>query len=345
MWRTALILFLFPIVVGASNAGIVRGLWYSNETLYANVPTRVYIAVRNSTGADLSGTVEFFVNDKKIERSKIAALDGRIVESWADWTPPYGTSTISATLSRTEISSTASGTSAIEVVSALAEDVVFVDYDTDGDGVGNAVDTDDDNDGIPDAEEIKGDTDPLDPHDPAPEPESDEDSTAASSNSNENETGSTSVTNKPATARSFTTSSDGPVGLEQYLTPSPANTVLSNITETINNTKKRVDAFREKRDHVQSNSGELNIAVNEDGFGEIERTSTEEKRKPVAEKPDGFFGDLITFIGNVGSAVFTGILFVVSWVLGHPMLMQILLLILILFLVWKLARRFGRRPQ
>ena len=348
MWRVLLLLFLVPLVTSASNAGIVRGLWYGEEVFFANEPIRVYVAIRNNTGADLSGTVEFFVNGKRIERNSIDALDGRIIESWADWTPSYGTSTVVATLSRTEISSTASGTQAIEVVSALTEDVVFVDYDTDKDGKGNLEDRDDDGDGLSDKEEIENGTDPLDATSPVllekTEPDTEEKSKKNSpSSEDQNNFDSTIAINRD---------SNNPAGLEQFLVPSRADTLLGGVTEVINTTKKKVDDYRAQRSEKKAIvRGEIvpDISVNEDGFGEIERISGEEKkteaRKPKAEKPEGFFGDLITFFGNVFGAIFTGVLFIFSFMLGRPALMQLLLLFLIIFIIVKIARRLGRRPQ
>ena len=163
-WLIIFILLCTPLEFSAAqefNAGIVKGLWYDQELFFADEPIRMYVAVRNNTGADLKGAVEFFVNGERIERNFIDALNGRIVESWADWTPKYGTSTVSASLSRTEITSTASGTKSVTLRSTIAEDMIFVDLDTDKDDIGNAEDTDDDGDGESDTEELEKGTDPL----------------------------------------------------------------------------------------------------------------------------------------------------------------------------------------
>ena len=163
-WLIIFILLCTPLEFSAAqefNAGIVKGLWYDQELFFADEPIRMYVAVRNNTGADLKGAVEFFVNGERIERNFIDALNGRIVESWADWTPKYGTSTVSASLSRTEITSTASGTKSVTLRSTIAEDMIFVDLDTDKDDIGNAEDTDDDGDGVSDTEELEKGTDPL----------------------------------------------------------------------------------------------------------------------------------------------------------------------------------------
>lgn len=329
-------LVLLPFFVSASNAGIVRGLWYSEEVFLVDRTVRIYVAIRNNTGADLSGTVEFFVNGKKIERKNIDSLDGRIIESWADWSPKYGTSTITATLSRTELTSTASGTQAVEVVSALAEDQIFVDFDTDGDGIGNLTDQDDDGDGLSDEEEKKNGTDPLKYDEPAVEEVANEDTTKETKDENGNE-------------EDKRTGSGEPEGLEQFLTPSRANTILTNVTEVVNNTKKKLDDYRTVRHEELNPIPPEEVPVNDDGFGEIERVTKEEQKveanEPKAEKPGGFFGDLLTFLGNVISGVYTVVLAAFSFALGYPALIQILLLLLILFILYKLAKKFGSRPR
>jgi len=336
---------LLPIPTLASNAGIVQGLWYDQEQVFVDQPVRIYVAVRNNTGADLTGTIEFFINSKRIERSDISALDGRIVESWADWNPTYGTSTVIAQLSRTELSSASDGESPVTVVSAVAEDVIFVDYDTDGDGRGDRIDEDDDGDGVSDADEVAAGIDPLvydEPEMPEEEPAPESPAQEQTDGSNEDTNGNTAnTTPTPTGTQSAQTQ---PQGIEQFLSPSPTETFLSGVTEQINTTKRQLDVFRDKRDlQRRIDAGEIDIPVNEDGFGPIERIPPSERNQPVAEKPDGFFGDLIIFLGNALSALFTGALFVTSVALGYPILMQLLLLFLILFIVYKIARRLGRR--
>jgi len=335
----------FPFLLNASNAGIVRGLWYDTDTIFAEQPVRIYVAVRNNTSADLTGTVEFFINDTRIARSSVQALSGRIVERWADWTPSYGTSTITANVTRTELSSAASGTTKINLASSLASDTIFVDYDTDRDGIGNQTDPDDDNDGISDTGEIENGSDPLAYDEPEPAPET---TTALDTENGQSVATSTQTQNTQTsgTRDQSTERDDQAIGLEQFLVPSPADTFLSSVTEVITTSKKRIDDYRTKRETEQKiANGDADLPVNENGFGEVIRTSTTESDRPVAEKPDGFLGVLFTLSGNLISAVFTGILFVTSWLLNYPTAMQLLLLILILLLIYKIAKRLGGRPQ
>lgn len=334
------------------NAGFVEGLWYDDEYVFADQPTRMYVAVRNNTGADLTGTVEFFVDDKRIERNNVSAINGRIIESWADWTPRYGEHTIRATLSRIELHKVGSGTEAITVTSALAEDTIFVDYDTDGDTIANSEDNDDDGDGMSDEEEKKAGTDPLDANDPPPK-------TTDDTKNTEDETASN--TEGSPDGGSSGHPNDEPEGLEQYLTASPADTALTTFTQTVNSTKKRIDAYRTSRNTSLANETDIEEAreetnespstssvasstlkssktdENDDGFGEVTRTHT--------KNGSGLVSSIIKAIGHLFSNLYTLILFLISLYLSNPVVVQLTLLLLILFLIIKVAKRLGQRPQ
>jgi len=323
----------FPVHAQEFNAGFVHGLWYSQEVVFAENPVRIYVAIRNNTGSDMTGTVEFFDNDNRIERVNVSALDGRIIETWADWTPTYGSHAISATLSRTELHHVGSSTKTIGVTASLAEDLLFVDYDTDRDGVGNKDDIDDDGDGISDTAEEKNGTNPLEYDEPAPDPEVSTEEPQVNSSAGSNQA-----------------SSSNSQGLEQYLTPSRADTMLSGVTQFVHDSKEKLDAYRTKRG-VQNGTIEPiveEIEVNEDGFGEITRTQESPEAEKVAkniEKPEGFFGDILSFFGAIFGGIYTSALAVVSFYLGHPIFVQLSLLILILLALYKIAQKLGSRPQ
>ncbi len=332
------ILFILttPVLAEGFNAGVVQGLWYSQETMFAKQTVRIYVAVRNNTGSDLTGTVEFFDNEKRIDKVSISALDGRIIERWADWTPSYGEHTITASLTKTQLHTAGGESKTVTVTATLAEDTFFVDYDTDGDGVGNAADIDDDGDGISDEAEEKNGTDPLVFNESTSEQadlqNTDDDSTELS---DEN------------------TNTGSPEGIEQYLTPSRADTLLGNITTLVANSKEKLDTYRQSR-AVENGTAEVasfeDITVNADGFGEISRSTFQkelnlETPKPAPQKPEGFLGDAFTFIGVILSGIYTGILATLSFILGYPILMQLSLLLGILFTLFKVAQKVARRPQ
>jgi len=258
---------IFSVLLGVSlatsaaaqtnNAGFVQGLWYDRTDVFVDEPVRIYVAIRNNTGAELSGTVTFFVSDNQIARKSVAALDGRIIESWADWTPTYGEHTVRAELSRLELNSVDGTEELTTVTASLAEDIVLLDYDTDNDGVGNQADNDDDGDGIGDSTEIANGTDPLIFDTPPPETPED---TAPT----ERETTDTVATT--------TESTSGAGGLESYLTPSRAQTLLADVTNWSQEVKARVDTIREERSGTTTLGSDIPTV---DGFGEVERTTDE----------------------------------------------------------------------
>ena len=331
-------MFAHSVFAQEFNAGFVQGLWFSQEEIFVDTPVRVYVAIRNNTDADLTGTVEFFDNDKRIAQNKVSALNGRIIESWADWEPTYGTHTLSATLSRIELHRVGSSTKAIEVKSALAEKTIFVDYDTDKDGVGNEDDIDDDGDGISDVVEEKNGTDPLEYDEPAnTEPETQKDTAQQEADTDTNTEDTTQVSNNPE-------------GLEQYLAPSIAQEALGSFTQFVNTTKQNLDNYREKRDQARTDANKPEeIVVNEDGFGEITRTQKDEKEIQKPELPKvqegGFFDASIGILGTIINIVYATILGALSFFLGHPMLVQLLILFAILFALYKLAHKFGQRKN
>ena len=336
LYLLVFVLFIFPSLAMAqeSNAGIVQGLWYDREDFFTGETVRVYVAVRNNTGADLSGTVEFFVNGERVERNNIDALDGRIIESWGDWTPDYGTSTISATLSRTEISSTASGTQSVVVTSALAEDTIFIDRDTDNDGTGDLIDQDDDGDGIADSD----DAEPLVFNEPA--------ETAEDTEEDENEI-ETEAANARISAPSETDSQSA--GLEQFLTPSRADSALASLTKTITESKRQLDSYRAERSSDNDEAGAEETpsvssasttgTVTPEGFGTVTRTQDTEAAQ------SGWLDTIWQFIAATFSIIYTVILAGLSWLLGHASLVQLLLLFLLLYALYKTAKKFGSRPS
>lgn len=356
------ILFLFLIFCPFSmahaiepNAGFVKGLWYGKEKIYAEETVRIYIAIRNYTESDLTGTVEFFDGDKRIERKSVTALDGRIIESWADWTPSYGTHSLKATLSRIELSKVGSTTQEVTVTSSLAEDTVFVDHDTDNDTIGNEIDEDDDGDSITDAQEKEDGTNPLVKEKVTQTQNSsnganDSNGKATDNSTSNNDSASNNIdAHSSSNNQSNGRSSNAPQGLEQYLAPSPALTALGTVTNYITQTKTNLDTYRTNRteDIANAKASSTKETVNNDGFGEVTRTNEDDANKvPLPEiEGDSFFDKLFTIIGTVTSKLYTWILNTLSFILAHPMFIQLALLLLILFGMIKLASKFGRRPS
>lgn len=353
-----LIYIVLPIQITHAmepNAGIVQGLWYGKEKIFANETVRMYVAIRNYTESDLTGTVEFFDGDKRIERRSVTALDGRIIESWADWTPSYGTHSLKATLSRIELSRVGSTTKEVTVTSSLAEDTIFVDYDTDSDNIGNEKDQDDDGDGISDVQEKKDGTNPLVKEIGIETPNSTSDSsrggTDENSSANTDDTSDNTDIRSSANNRSSRGSSNSPQGLEQYLAPSPVETALGTVTNYITQTKTNLDTYRGQRAEklTLENASSTKIEVNADGFGAITRTDEKDKNNASIEIPkiegESFFDKLFSVIGSIATSLYTFVLATLSLILAHPIFIQLGLLLLILFGLIKLASKFGRRPS
>jgi hypothetical protein len=301
------------------NAGIVQGLWYSSDEPIAGESVRIYVAIRNNTGSDLSGTVEFFDNDKRIDHKNIAALDGRIIESWADWTPAYGTHTVAANLSRVVLSHAGTSTQVSETVSSLAKDTMFVDRDTDGDGIGDVRDQDDDNDGTNDTAEAAAGTDPLVAEVKA-EPQT--------------------TKQEPTRARTEKDAAPAQAGLERFFTPSPAEETLSLVTSAIGTMKESVDALREKRAATATGTNSSSVKA-------LDAQNTTAAAAPLAPEKEGstFLDTLLGGIRMVLARAADLSLFLASAALSHPALLEFAALVLILLLIFRFAARFGRRPR
>lgn len=332
-----ILLSLLPIIALGQefNAGIVQGLWYSEPEVFAEQPVRIYVAIRNNTGGDLTGRVEFLDNDTLVARQQVSALNGRIIESWADWEPSYGSHTITALLSRLELTEVGSSTKTVNVTSAVAEDVIFVDYDTDGDGIGNKEDIDDDGDGLTDEEEEAAGSDPLTYDEP------EEPTTAVDESQDDQNDAAEEKTDGD------TSGSDFPEGLEQYLTPSPARTALTNLSQFAENSKRNIDAYRQGRRTTEDETPEiLEITVDDSGFGEITRTSSSQPKVVERDTTEsGFFTVLFSVVGTIFNGLYGLILSILSLYFSHPLFLQLSLLLLLLFAIYKIARKIGERPK
>lgn len=335
LWSAALVL---PISVhGAElNAGFVQGLWYGSEHQIAQVPTRIYVALRNNTETDLSGTVRFTDNGTRIGSTNVSALPGRIVEAWIDWTPTYGDHTIIATLSDVRVHEIGSTPAAGEVEEALAQDTIFVDYDTDRDSIPNALDTDDDGDSTSDLDEVTHGTDPLVATPPAVSPRtSPEEVTDATQSDTENETPSNDIPTLPATQNTTRE------GLEHYLGDGTLDTVVTKFSEAIEHTKSDLDTYRSARTDALK-------AYFKDSYETVEESSTTPGgvatiTRTQIKRDTPFLESVLNGGKALVASLYTFILWLSSHALGHPALLELGLLLLILSVIYRTARRLGRR--
>lgn len=242
---------LFPFVSSAQiNAGFVQGIWYSKDPFFADKEVRVYVALRNNADGDLTGKVQFLDNGELIRERSVSALEGDVVDTWTDWMPSYGEHKIEAILTDVVIDSDEEQQATVTV--SLAEDVRFVDYDTDDDGVGNTEDADDDNDGVEDEVEIQNGTDPLVYDEPA---EANKDTSSDQGNeggSNDDNGGNGSGSGGGSDGNSDENESEddkdnNKKGFESFLNDGVAKTALGGITSVSNTIKNTIDTLRANR--------------------------------------------------------------------------------------------------
>lgn len=291
----------------STNAGFIQGLWYSENSFHTGDTVRVYVAVRNNTGNDLTGTVKFFDNNVPIGSSPVAALSDHIVESWTDWKATYGTHTLSASLTQVGLSAAGTSSSTITVVSPLASDVVFVNN--------------------------------------PPAPPSNNISPANQGGTTQHAAAIPGAKTATSSASSRYPLINPTEGIEQYLPVSSASNILNAVTDIATHAKANLDAYRTslvKTNPITTPLTTLDIPVNASGFGTITRTISAHT-KPTAQLPSGAAGTWLTKIGGIIYTFYLSLLATLSWTLGHPILVQLGLLFSILFALLKTAQRLSRR--
>lgn len=338
----ALLCVLLPSAARAEelNAGFVQGLWYSSPTLFAGEPARIYVALRNHTDQDLTGAVKFTDNGKRIGVTNVSALPGRLVEAWIDWTPGYGEHAIVATLSEVRMHTIGETPEAGEVESMLAEDTIMIDYDTDKDGVGNIADTDDDNDSISDTDEAAQGSDPL------------------IANIQKKEVVQTAEketvrATEESPTRATLASSSTMEGLERFTHDGGTiDNLLSNVTEKVTSAKTSLDTYRASRTDTAAQyfakSTTTSSSSLSDAKGAVLSSSPQAlatiTRSKIESGNAGFLGAVWDGGKAIVGGFFTFALFLLSTLLANTMLIQVALLLGIVFLVYRTARKFGRRP-
>ncbi len=162
MKKLLLLLILFPLIVHAGiNAGFVKGIWYSQTPFFNGDQVRIYSAIQNHSKFDIQGKAQFYVNNQVIGTSVFSAVKGRLIEVWADWTAIQGSNKVEVRITEAFKSEPGQEPQPITLENLSFEENIFVDIDTDNDGIGNEQDIDDDNDGILDEQEISLGSDPL----------------------------------------------------------------------------------------------------------------------------------------------------------------------------------------
>ncbi len=314
------------------NAGFVQGLWYGSETVIANEPTRIYVALRNNTQNDLTGTVRFSDNGTRIGVSYVSALPGRLVEAWVDWKPQYGEHTITATLSDVRVYEIGQTPETGEVEDTIAQDTLYVDFDTDKDGIPNKTDTDDDNDTVSDKDEEARKTDPL-KADPIAKDEDDDSKTEREEESERNEE------TKKTRDEPENQSGPGPLGLERYVPNPTVKNAFETVTDTINKAKTSVDEYRDTRNDVLRGYFDGSKATSSTPGSDLGATITRTK----IENEESFFTAVIEGGKAFVSGVYSFLLWILSKALTYPAILELLLLLFIILFVYRTARKLGRR--
>ena len=144
------------------NAGIVSGLWYSKVPFFAGDQIRIYTAIQNQSGFDITGVIRFLDGEEIIGESEFSVVDGDFIKEWIDWEVAQGNHSISIEVIDAQKHEVDKDPESIFLnLGTLGADEQFADFDTDGDLIGNEEDSDDDNDGLEDEEEINIGTNPL----------------------------------------------------------------------------------------------------------------------------------------------------------------------------------------
>lgn len=322
-------LLFFPSLSHAEpvNIGFVQGLWYSEEPVFVGVPTRVYVAFRNNTPHDLTGTVRFTDNGTRIGSSYVNVLSGRIAEAWVDWTPTPGDHNIAVSLGDAELHVIGKNPEPVDIAGIVTEDAITVDHDTDGDRIGNLLDEDDDNDGVTDEDEKSRGTNPLVAN---PKP------------STEDAAEPEEVPEAPKKVAVETPREDAE-GLEKYLPDGNGAEFVETVTDKVRDTKKSLDAYREERNAELYKKEDIPETPLIQTLG----TSTENATitRTQIEPERGVVESLLSGISVLLKNIYTFILWMLSGTLAHPALVELLLLLGILYAIYRFARRVGRRPN
>jgi hypothetical protein len=309
-----------------TNAGFVQGLWYASNPVFAEIPNRIYVAIRNNTPHDLTSTVRFTDNGKRIGSSEIHALSGHLVEAWVDWTPTYGEHAVVATLTNTELDIIGAHTQPADITQIIAKDTLTIDLDTDKDGIGNQTDTDDDNDRISDSDEKIQGNDPLVAN---PKIQKTTEVTQTASH--------TQAVTSTKLAEATTEQ-----GLEKYTGDGAVGTLLMNVTSKVEAAKASLDTYREKRNTILYSDTPSSTAKEIAPRSSLDTATITRTHIGTSHN---FFSTLLSSSIALIQNIWTALLFALSRALTHPALLQFLILVGILGMVYRISSRLGRRPK
>ena len=154
----------FVFAESSLNAGVVNGIWYSQFPFFAGDKVKINLAIQNQTNYGITGKVQFYDYNLLIGESDFSAGEGRLIVAQIEYKFTAGKHKISTKLA--DVKKSEFGKTSEEIIlksDSLEDSEVFVDTDTDKDGVGNVNDLDDDNDELDDKKEAVLGTNLLNP--------------------------------------------------------------------------------------------------------------------------------------------------------------------------------------
>ena len=144
---------LIPSSAFAATAdlGITQNdVYISNQNPVASRPVRIYATIQSTGSQDALGSVRFYhsISGEQIGSDQpISLVPPRAEDVFIDWNANAGQHTITAEIIPWEPENDDPSNNFVTFS-------VYVDNDSDGDGVGNIEDIDDDNDGVVDSEDV-----------------------------------------------------------------------------------------------------------------------------------------------------------------------------------------------
>ena len=152
---TLVILFFGSFVFAKTDLSISEtDITFSKEEILDGDLVKIYARVFNTGDTDISGNVVFLDDNKEMaDPQPISVRANTYDDVFIDWRAKQGNHDIKVNIIR--LNSSDDNTENNSTV----KKGVFVDLDTDSDGIGNEKDADDDNDGLSDEEETKIGTD------------------------------------------------------------------------------------------------------------------------------------------------------------------------------------------
>ncbi len=146
---------------GNVNVGIIpANIWYYPSKFFAGETVKIYTAIFNNSGQDISGIVVFYNNNQEIGQSKVKlSAQEKIKEVSINWEARVGEQIIQAKIVNLKIIQNGEEREINLPDIQVAENKIFIDKDMDGDDIGDKMD-ENDNDGISDEIEKEQELDP-----------------------------------------------------------------------------------------------------------------------------------------------------------------------------------------